>query len=333
MAFAVLAAVLCLGFGPRPGSSRSTTRRRAAAGATSCLAPLSRATRRALRHPRDDAGGTRITFAGVRGRALRLDLVVPESAGPHPLVVLVHGGAWRRGHRSYLTGTMHAFAAQGFAAATVDYRLAAAPRNVFPGPVSDVRCAVRTLRARSHELGLDPERFAAVGFSAGAHLAGLLATARDVDALDDESCPVAGGSPAVQAAVAFYGAYDLRAPLRVGPGAEGAIRNFLGVSRRADPRRAALASPVTHVDRDDPPMLLVHGLRDRVVEVDQTRRMRRALERAGVPVTAFELPHRRHGFGLFPRRPTDDERLACATLGFLRERLADPRPRRHWARR
>ena len=317
----IVAALLSLGFGP------ATARRGSRGGdARACgIGPLA---------PRDRATSVeRITFARAGGRPLRLDVVVPSGPGPHPLVILVHGGAWRRGHRSYMTGTMHAFAAQGYAAATVDYRLADAPRNVFPGPVSDVRCAARTLRARAGDLGLDPRRFAAVGFSAGAHLGSMLATAAERDDLDDGTCLTEGGSPAIQAAISFYGPYDLRAPLRVGPGADGAIRNFLGVSRTDDPALATLASPITHVDASDPPMMLVHGLRDRVVEVDQTRRMRRALERAGVPVTAVELPNHRHGFGLFPRHRGDDDALACRSLSFLRESLTRARPRRRIARR
>jgi len=276
-----------------------------------CVAPL----------PRRAAVVERVRFGSVRGRALQLDLVRPSTPGPHPTVLLVHGGAWRRGHRQHMTSTMHAFAAQGYAAASVDYRLADGLRSVFPGPVSDLRCAVRTLRERAPELGLDARRFAAVGFSAGGHLASMLATASDVDDLDDGTCPVDHGSVALQAAVSFYGPYDLRAPLRVGPGADGAIRNLLGVSRTRDPARATLASPITHVDRDDPPMLLVHGLRDRIVEVDQTRRMRRALEQAGVRVHTLELPHHSHGFGVFPRRPTDDGAIACSTLSFLSDTL------------
>lgn len=318
-AIVIAAAALSLGFGPR------RARPVAPAAPVCAIAPTAARARAAT--------DRRITFARIRGRALRMDVVVPAGPGPHPVVVLVHGGAWRRGHRSYMTGTMHAFAAQGFAAATVDYRLAAAPHNVFPGPVSDVRCAVRTLRARSTELGLDPARFAAVGFSAGAHLASMVATAPDVDGLDDGTCLTADGTPEVQAAISFYGPYDLRAPLRVGPGADGAIRNFLGVSRTVDPARAALASPIAHVDASDPPMLLVHGLRDRIVEVDQTRRMRRALEGVGVPVTSLEIPNLSHGFGIFPRRRGDDASLACSSLSFLRESLARPRASRRLARR
>jgi acetyl esterase/lipase len=334
-AILVALALASLGFGGGPAPHR-TARRAAPAVTRLAVRPdgRTRPPRCGLPPPRRPVHGatqTRLTFARPAGRPLRLDLAVPGGTAPRPVVVLIHGGAWRRGHRSALRGTMRAFAARGYAAATVDYRLASAPRNVFPGPVSDVRCAVRTLRARAGRLGLDPSRFVAVGFSAGAHLASLLATAPDVPGLDDGTCPVAT-SPAVQAAVAFYGPHDLRAPLRVGPGADGAIRNFLGVSRHVAPGLATLASPIAHVDPADPPMLLVHGLRDRIVEVDQTRRMRRALERAGVPVTALELPRRRHGFGLFPRRRGDDESLACSTLSFLRASLARP-ARRRLARR
>jgi len=307
----ILAALSSLAFGPTDGRRRP--RRVHMPYVTGqCLTPL----------PAHVAQQQRVRFSPAGRRGLQLDLVRPEGRGPHPLVLLVHGGAWRRGHRSYLRGTMHAFAAQGYAAATVDYRLVDGRRTVFPGPVADLRCAVRTLRARSGELGLDPNRFAAVGFSAGGHLVSMLGTAADRDELDDGTCPISGHSPAVQSVVSFYGAYDLRAPLRVGPGADGAIRHFLGVSRQRDPTRAALASPISHVDRADPPMFLVHGVRDRIVEVDQPRRMYRALRRAGVAGSReLELPYHRHGFGLFPRRATDDPGLACDTLDFLQSTL------------
>lgn len=301
-AVVIVLAVASLGFGPM-GRPRLRGPR--------CVAPT----------PRRAAPVQELRFARVRRRALRLDLVRPAGPGPHPVVILVHGGAWRRGHRSDMRGTIRAFAAQGYAAASVDYRLADGVQNVFPGPVSDVRCAVRTLRARAGELGLDGERIAAIGFSAGGHLASMLATAAEQRGLDDGTCPIVGVSPAVRAGVSFYGPHDLRAPLRVGPGAEGAIRNFLGVSRLLDPARTAFASPISHVDRRDPPMLLVHGLRDRVVEVDQSRRMWRALTGVGVPARSLELPHHRHGFGIFPRRGHPDQSIACSTLDFLREHL------------
>lgn len=301
----VAAALSSLAFGPFP--SRHRTR-----PVHQCVAPS----------PRRPLATQQIRFGGGTGRhALSLDLMRPAGPGPRPLVVLVHGGAWVRGRRGYMASTMRAFAAQGYAAASVDYRLVDGHRSVFPGPVSDVRCAVRTLRARAPELGLDPARFAAVGFSAGGHLVAMLGTASDRAELDDGTCPLHDGSAAVQSVASFYGPYDLRPPARVGPGADRAIRTLLGVSRTRDPGRAALASPIAHVDPSDPPMLLVHGLRDRIVEVDQSRRMLQALRAAGVRVENLELPRLAHGFGVFPRRPTDDESVACSTLAFLRETL------------
>lgn len=307
---ALFAAFVSLGFGPMGPAPRRSS-------GPSCLAPV----------PRRGLEMQQIRFGRALNRPLRLDLVRPTGPGPHPLVVLVHGGAWRRGHRADLRDTMRRFAAQGFAAASVDYRLADGGQRVFPGPVSDVRCAVRTLRARAPELGLDGSRFAALGFSAGGHLVSMLATAADRRALDEGSCPISDISPAVRAGVSFYGPHDLRAPLRVGPGAEAAIRNFLGVSRHQDPALTELASPITHVDPRDPPMLLVHGVRDRIVEIDQSRRMARALRRANVNVDQVELPHHRHGFGVFPRRADDRSQIACSTLEFLRRQLR-PRARR-----
>ena len=217
---------------------------------------------------------------------------------------------------------MQILAGQGFAAASVDYRLAAAPRNTFPSAVADARCAVRWLRANAAELDLDPVRIAAIGFSAGGHLSAMLATASDVRGLDGQ-CPLEETSPAVQAAVSFFAPFDLRPGQEVGPGTERVIANFLGARATVDPARAALASPLVHVDGTDPPMLLVHGARDATVYVEQSRRMHDALETAGVPATLVVIPRGVHGFALFPPR-AHHEPATCTTLAFLRATVGAP---------
>jgi acetyl esterase/lipase len=260
-----------------------------------------------------------VVYARPRG-PLRLDLALPPGGGPHPVVLLVHGGGWSAGERIHLRDEMRILAGLGYAAASIDYRLMdhGAP-NRFPAAVADARCAVRYLRRNAADLGLDAERMAAVGFSAGGHLAQMLATAPDVEGLD-AGCGDVATSPAVRAAIAYYAPSDLRPAAPFGRAADRIITRFLGATRRARPDRAALASPIAHVDGRDAAMLLVHGTADTVVPVNQSRRMRAALSHAGVPVRYVEIPDAPHGFRMFGRRlPVRPG--TCTSLAFLRATL------------
>jgi acetyl esterase/lipase len=260
-----------------------------------------------------------VTYAVMDGQPLRLDLARPRTGGPHPLVVLIHGGGWSGGDRSVYHHAMRVLAGQGYAAASIDYRLASAPRNVFPAAVADVRCAVRWLRSRADGYGIDPARIAALGHSAGAHLAAMLGTAAEVPGLDGE-CPLRDVSPAVRAVVAVSGPHDIRTAGALDPSQRGMVENFLGVAPEADRARALLASPAVHATAGGPPFLLIHGTADDVVPVRQSRSMRDTLHAAGIPATLVELPGVGHGvdeFGAYPPFRVS----TCTTLAFLREQL------------
>jgi acetyl esterase/lipase len=203
----------------------------------------------------------------------------------------------------------------GFVSVAVDYRKTEHSGYSFPGAIADLRCAVRFLRSRAEELDADPNRIGAVGFSAGGHLAALLATAADIAALDD-GCPHAG-SPAIQAAVAYYGVHDLTRPGDFVPRARRLIAQMLGGT---NPARARLASPQAHIDSNDPPILLIHGTADRVVPIRQSESMAAALRASGVPNRVVRVPDGAHGFTL--RTRTSSALPAnCTTLAFLRSSL------------
>jgi acetyl esterase/lipase len=215
---------------------------------------------------------------------------------------------------------MQLLALRGYAVASLDYRLMREPgTGTFPAPAHDVRSGVRWLRANAFELDIDPDRIVAIGFSAGALLAGLLATAPDALALDEgeAASPI---SPHVSGAVMFFGPSELRPGLRVGRGAEGTVRRFLGAAPDRAPEIAALASPAAHVDRGDPPMLLVHDDGDPIVDVEQSRHMVRTLGAHGVTAVYVELKGRSHGYGLFPPG-SYREPATCTTLEFLRRTI------------
>ncbi|MHC4341460.1 MAG: alpha/beta hydrolase fold domain-containing protein [Planctomycetota bacterium] len=207
-----------------------------------------------------------LVFSKPGGVELKLDLYLPRRARtPRPLVVWIHGGGWRKGSR---TRCPAAFLTQeGFAVASVDYRLAPAAR--FPAQIHDCKAAIRWLRANAERYGIDRKHIGAWGSSAGGHLAALLGTSGGT--LEGE-----GGhteeSSRVQAVVDFCGPADLRLLLR---GA--AVSALLG-----DKKKAVAASPVVHVSRDDPPFFIVHGAKDPLVPVRQARLLHAALRKQGV---------------------------------------------------
>ena len=254
--------------------------------------------------PAHDAGEGVSVLAGVPyaalpgARPLELDLYLPAER-PAPVVVFVHGGGWRLGSRhsagpAYAGRRPSAFEAvarAGIAVASVDHRLSG--EAVWPTQLHDVKAAVRWLRARAGELGVDPDRVYAWGESAGGHLAALLGlTAGDPELEGDVG--VTGPSSAVAAVAAWYPPTDLRAlpgDLGADPAAaDSREAQLLGAPVAAVPDRAAQASPVASVSPAAPPFLLLHGRADRFIPCVQSERLRDALRDAGVPVelTTYE---------------------------------------------
>ncbi len=183
-----------------------------------------------------------------------------------------------------------------------------------------VRSDITYSTAGGASLALDADRIVAVGYSAGAHLASLLGTAPDVDALDGP-CPSTSG-PEVQGVISYAGPQDLRVQGPYTAEQEQIVTHFLGVFPGDDPDRASLASPLAHVSAGDPPFLFVHGSDDPLVPIAQSRRMRDALRDAGVPATVMEVSGIGHGFvGL---ASSEMPRVRCTTLEFL-DRISSAR--------
>src|SRR4051812_48770197 len=129
-----------------------------------------------------------VTYVTRDGVPLKLDIAWSDAGPAAPLVILLHGGGWSGGSRASLDGEMRALARRGYTAATVEYRLTQAPRNIFPAAAADVRCAVRALRRRAAEFHIAPNHVAVMGYSAGGHLASLLGVGASAGALDAGGC-------------------------------------------------------------------------------------------------------------------------------------------------
>ena len=184
-------------------------------------------------------------------------------------------------------------ATAGIAVAAADYRLSG--EEHWPAQLHDAKAAVRWLRLRGGEAGIDTERIAAWGESAGAHLALLLGLTGE--ALDG-SVGVTGGSTAVSAVVAWYAPSDLRTlpgDLDTDPDAADTREALLlGAPIGSAPEVAREASPITYVRADAPPILLLHGEDDRLIPCAQSERLATALDGIGAEVAFDRFPGADH---------------------------------------
>src|SRR5439155_4597415 len=176
------------------------------------------------------------------------------------------------------------------ATVSLSYRLA--PEHVFPAPVHDVRHGLRHVRAHARELGIDPDRIALLGLSAGAHLALMAHVARGLPELTPPGLPDVPED--VCAIMLHYGPYDLTRA-RAFPDGINPAGELLG-PRRGDPAWVRLASPVQHAAHVTAPVLLIHGTADTIVSYRESVRMHDALTAAGKPSALLILEGAPHAF-------------------------------------
>jgi acetyl esterase len=246
-----------------------------------------------------------LTYRHVDGRDMKLDAFVPAGGGLRPGVIVIYGGGWVLGSKALSEPMARMLADRGFITFAVDYRLA--PAHPFPAAVDDVQASVEWVRAHASDFGLDPARVGAIGGSAGGHLAGLLATLGEGP--HDRGARVA-------AAVSWAGPMDLD-PDRFGPDTQIYLNAFLNcIGRPCDDATVVAASPISHVDPSDAPILLANGQEDVLVPPDQALRMSAALERAGVLHELLLVPNAGHDPRVVP--PVEQP-----SFDFLRRELGD----------
>ncbi len=239
-----------------------------------------------------------IVYRHQDGHRLLLDLYLPPGGSRRPAILAIHGGSWIGGSRRLFRPspwnrhpTAVRMAEEGFVVVAADYRLARPGVPGWPAALDDLREAVRWIRRHADGLGIDPDRIAAFGQSAGGHLAALLGTSAGLRGPDDAA--------RVRAVISFSGPSDLEQlpdqriirPLPHEP-----VRIFLGPDESRPSLKARDASPVRHVGDDAAPMLLVHGTRDRWVPIAQAEALARSLEAAGVQHRLVRVEGARHGF-------------------------------------
>jgi acetyl esterase/lipase len=256
---------------------------------------------------------TDVVYAEAGGVPLRFDHYRPlQVTGAAPAVVFVHGGGWMRGDPSQAAGNALHFAKEGIATVSISYRLAPASR--FPAPLDDVRHGLRWVRAHAGELGIDPERLALLGVSAGAHLAVLGHLARDMAGLaPDLPGPLREVSESVRCVIAHYGPYD------IGRRRSDMVDALMG-ERVEDAEWTRLASPLAHAARATAPILLIHGTADQLVSWRESERMHAALQEAGKASELLLLDGAPHAFQI-DWRGQANQRANAAMDAFLDRHL------------
>lgn len=228
-----------------------------------------------------------IVYKTTPQRDLTLDLYLPDGRTNTPVVVFMHGGGWRNGNPRLLPKQL--LRDEGVALASVAYRFSQEAR--FPAQLEDVKDAVAWVRSNADRYGIDPDRVALAGVSAGGHLAMLAACTAD-----------AAAGP-VRAVVSYFGATDfiLRAETQPQttdhPG--GIVYELLGCSPAANKTLAKAASPAWQVGPESPPLLMFQGAADPYVLPDQAQRMVAAYEAAGRPVRLHLKKDAKHDTGDF----------------------------------
>lgn len=234
----------------------------------------------------------------------KLDLYLPKEGTNLPLIINIHGGAFKAGSKEQ--GVPLDYLWQGYAVASINYRLSQHAK--YPAQIEDCKAAVRWLRAHAGECRLDPNHFAAWGGSAGGHLAAMLGTTADVKAFDVGAN--LDQSSRVQAVVDYFGPTDFlqmdahRLPngMTHDP-ANSPESELIGGAVQENKARAAKANPITYVTPGAPPFLICHGDQDPLVPHHQSELLAAALKQAGVPVTFYTVKGAGHGAFQDPKVP------------------------------
>lgn len=238
-----------------------------------------------------------VVYSTVNGYQLTLDIAYRKDLkSPVPAIVHIHGGGWRGGNKN--SDKAKIFAEHGFVGISINYRLSGIAK--FPEGVHDCKTAIRWVRARAEQYNINPNRIGVTGSSAGGHLSALLGTAGGDKYLEGTG-DYLDYSSYVQAVVDHFGPTDF---LRMND-QPGRIDHFSPDSPESQWLGGPIAelhdlvqkaNPITYIDKDDPPTLIIHGENDKLVIFNQSELLYKALKQAGVETKLVRVKNADHGY-------------------------------------
>jgi len=238
-----------------------------------------------------------IPYAGDTLKKHQLDIYLPaQTKGPLPLIIWIHGGAWKLNDKyadmGYMKNTIQSFIESGYALASIDYRHSTTA--IFPAQIQDCNQAIEFLYKNAVTYNIDKNKFVLVGFSAGGHLASLLALSgnQKIPEFYVKSKP----SFRIKAVLDYYGPSDLLLAFCMGNpyATDDPVITLLGASPLMRPDISKLASPATYVDKNDPPFFIVHGEKDESVAPAQSQLLKSLLDLSNVKnevIIVKDAPH------------------------------------------
>jgi acetyl esterase/lipase len=241
-----------------------------------------------------------IPYANDTSRKHLLDIYLPAEKGiKRPLVVWIHGGAWMLNNKyadmGYMKNTVKGFIDSGYALASIDYRYST--EAIFPAQIQDCNLALEYLYQHASQYDIDRNKIALIGFSAGGHLASLLALSNNNQVKSFYAVGMIRHF-SIKAVLDFYGPADF---IMLASSPDTSINNernpvsiLLGTTAIKRPDLARIASPVTYIDKNDPPFLIVQGEKDESVPNTQSRILSSWLTLAGVKNELIVVPNAPH---------------------------------------
>lgn len=215
-----------------------------------------------------------------------------------PAVLCLHGGGWEYGNKEECSLFAKTLSARGYVVFAINYRLAGKDhKNIWPAQLDDAQMAVRWIRHNASKYGIDPNRIAASGASAGGHLSNLLGL---LDTRDKQHAELSNYSSKVNCVVTYAGPTDLTEDYRntsyleEDRSIQDLLDQLFGKKYGTYNEAARTASPIYNVSKEASPHLLIHSKQDEIVSYQQTLRYNKALVEAGVPCTVHLIPDSGH---------------------------------------
>jgi acetyl esterase/lipase len=270
-----------------------------------------------------------LTYASVDAIDLKLDLYVPDSEGPHPLIIFIHGGAFFMGDKTDVSSKLGVTRLYDdgngeWAIASINYRLTGVA--IWPAQIQDCKAAVRWLRANAATYDIDPNMFVSVGTSAGGMLAAMLEVTEGSAYHEDLSMGNANVSSDVQGVIDWYGPVDAimiqrEAAAETDPYVPASPHVALLGCEYDNCSQALLDSATarTMVDGNESPILVMHGMADESVNVSNSMAFVNALAENGSNYTAHYLPNVGHGSDYAWNMPVGYAKAHIFLAGLLSE--------------
>jgi acetyl esterase/lipase len=224
-----------------------------------------------------------IVFARTPEKELKMDIYFPANKQENrPVLMWIHGGGWKAGSKNNCQ--LKYLVEHGYVVASISYRFSQEAK--FPAQIHDCKAALRYLKANAKKYGIDKNRIAVSGASAGGQLAALMATSAGDEFLDGDLGVHSKEKTQVPVVIDFYGASDFllrekNQPAKVNKKG-GVVYELLGGAVQDNKELAKKASAAYQVGQGDSAILIIHGSKDKVVLPGQSKRLHEVYQTKGL---------------------------------------------------